>query len=152
LQKLNSKQIAWLAPPAYLIHLFDEYFSAEGLPNWISGVFNVNLSVDDFIIINSIGFVAVLITITLYSLDKIGHFFPAALGVLFFINGIIHLVASIFTASLSPGTISGVLLYIPLGILIFGRIFPALTEVQRSLAIVTGIIIQIIVSAAAFNI
>jgi hypothetical protein len=130
----------------------DEHLSAEGLPNWISGVFNISLSTDDFIVINSIGFAAVLVIITLYSLDKIGHFFPAALGILFFTNGALHLIVSIFTASLSPGTISGALLYIPLGVLIFRRVFPALNEVQCSLAIVTGIIIQIIVSVVAFNI
>jgi len=49
LQKFNSKHIAWLIPPAYLIHLLDEHLSAEGLPNWISGVFNISLSTDDFI-------------------------------------------------------------------------------------------------------
>jgi len=149
---LSSKHITWLLPAAYLIHLLDEYFSGDSLPDWISAVFNVSLSLDDFIIINSIGFAAVLVIITLFSLDKIDHFFPAALGILFFTNGIIHLIASIFTASLSPGTISGVILYVPLGVLIFRKIFPALTRGQRSLAVVTGIIIQIIVSAVAFNI
>ena len=152
MRKLNSKHIAWLIPPAYLIHLLDEYFFAEGLPNWISVVFNISLSVDDFIVINSIGFAVVLIIITLYSLDKIGHFFPAALGVLFFSNGIIHLVASIFTALLSPGTISGVIVYISLGILMFKKILPLLPGQQRYLSVATGIILHIIVSVIAFNI
>ena len=94
----------------------------------------------------------VLIITTLYSLDKIGHFFPAALGVLFFSNGIIHLVASIFTALLSPGTISGVIVYISLGILMFKKILPLLPGQQRYLSVATGIILHIIVSVIAFNI
>jgi hypothetical protein len=152
LNKVKPKHIVWFIPLAYLIHLFDEYFSGIGLPDWISAVFKVDLSLNDFILINTIGFAATIFIAVLYSLGKVNNVVIAALGTLFFVNGIIHVVASILTATYSPGTISGVILYIPLGVLIIKEIFPLLLESQRLLSIATGIIIHIIVSVIAFNI
>jgi hypothetical protein len=92
------------------------------------------------------------VIITLYSYDKIGQIFPAILGVLFFVNGLVHIAASLFTASYSPGTISGAVIYIPIGVLIFKKIFPPLTGQERTIAAAAGIIIHIVISAIAFNI
>lgn len=60
MDKLKPIHITWLLPFAYLLHLLDEYFMGAGLAKWISGLFKVNLSVSDFIVINSIGFGAVV--------------------------------------------------------------------------------------------
>lgn len=144
------KQIAWFIPAAYLFHLADEYFT--GFHQWFSGIFDVNLSLNDFIIINSIGFAATVTVATLYTLNKINHFVIAVLGILFFVNGIVHIAASIFTASYSPGTISACLFYLPLGYLVYKKIFPLIPEQQRSNSIAAGIIIQIVVAVIALNI
>jgi hypothetical protein len=58
-----------------------------------------------------------------YIIDK-NNTILVALGTLVFVNGMVHLVLSIFTFSYSPGTISSVVLFIPLGIIIFKRILP----------------------------
>ncbi len=149
---LKPKHIAWLIPLAYLFHLSDEYFMGEGFPNWFSGVFKVDLSNINFIIINSVGLIATVVIVILYTIDKVNNFVIAALGTLFFVNGIIHFLASLLTASYSPGTISGALLYLPLGYLIYKRIFSLVPEEQRSLSIATGIIIQVVVALVAMNI
>lgn len=151
MNKLKPKQIAWLIPPAYLLHLIDEYFSGAGFNNWYSSVFQVDLSVIDFITINSVGFAATLLIIILYSFNKTNVFLIAMLGSLFFINGLVHPIVSIVTATYSPGTLTGVLIYLPLGFLIFKKVFPLLPEKQRSLSIVTGFVIQLVVSFIAFN-
>ena len=89
MNKVKPKQIAWLISIVYLFHLADEYFT--GFPGWFSGIFKVNLSLSDFIFINSIGFAATIIIVFLYTLDKVHNFIIASLGTLFFINGIIRL-------------------------------------------------------------
>jgi hypothetical protein len=147
---ITPKQIAWFIPAAYLFHLADEYFT--GFHQWFSGIFDVNLSLNDFIIINSIGFAATVTAATLYSLNKLNHFVIAVLGILFFVNGIVHIAVSIFTASYSPGTISACLFYLPLGLLVYKKIFPLMPEQQRSISIAAGIIIQIVVAVIALNI
>lgn len=152
MNKLKPKQIAWLIPPAYLLHLLDEYFSGAGFSSWYSSVLKVDLSVNDFITINSVGFAITLLIVILYSFNKINIFLIAMLGSLFFINGLVHPFVSIVTATYSPGTLTGVLIYLPLGFLIFKKIFPLLPEQQRSLSVVTGLAIQLVVAIIAFNI
>ncbi len=152
MNKLKPKHIVWFIPPAYLLHLLDEYFLGVGLPDWFSGVFKVGFSLSDFIIINSIGFASTIVIAVLYRMGKVNDFIIAAMGTLFFVNGIIHLVASVLTATYSPGTITGLIIYLPLGFLIFKIIFPFLPEQKRSLSIAVGIIVHIIVSVVAFNI
>jgi hypothetical protein len=149
---LKPKHIAWLIPLAYLFHLLDEYFMGEGFPNWFSDVFRVDLSDINFTIINSVGLIASIVIVILYTIDKVNNFVIAALGTLFFVNGIIHFLASLFTLSYSPGTISGILLYLPLGYLIFKRIFPLIPQEQRALSFAAGIIIQVVVALVAMNI
>jgi hypothetical protein len=152
MNKISPKQIAWLLPIAYLLHLFDEYFSGEGFHNWFSEIFNVNLSLNDFILINSIGFAATLAIAILYNYNKVNNFIIAVLGTLFFFNGLVHIAATVITASYSPGTLSGIFVYLPLGFLIYKKIFPIIPQQQRFLPVVIGIIIQIVVAMVALNI
>lgn len=152
MNKIKPKQIAWFLPAAYLLHLLDEYFSGGGFHIWFSGIFDVSLSLNDFILINSIGFGAAVATAVLYNFDKVNNFIIAAFGSLFFINGIVHIVASAVTLTYSPGTISGLLIYLPLGWLIFKNIFPLIPEQQLVLSVAAGIIIQVAVALIALSI
>lgn len=139
-------------PSAYLIHLLEEYFGGVGFPYWFSNLLSVSMTPEDFILINAFGFSATLIIAILYNLDKVTDFIIAVLGILFIINGIVHLLATLFSATYSPGTITGVIIYIPLGILIFKMIFPRIKKEQRMLCLVTAIVVQIIVALIAYNI
>lgn len=139
-------------PSAYLIHLLEEYFGGVGFPHWFSNLLNISLTPENFILINAFGFSATLIITILYNLDKANDFIIAVLGTLFFVNGIVHLLATLFSATYSPGTITGVIIYIPLGILIFKMIFPRIKKEQRMLCFVTAIVVQIIVALIAYNI
>ena len=152
LKKIKPKHIAWLIPLAYLVHLFDEYFSGDGFPNWFSGIFDVSLSITDFVVINSIGLTATVITAILYKQGKVNNFIIATLGILFFINGIIHLIASGLTATYSPGTITGTIIYLPLGFVIFKNVFPLIPEQQRILSVIIGILAQVLIAVVALNI
>ena len=78
---IKPKQIVWLLPFAYLLHLCDEYFSGEGFAKWFSALFKVSLSVDDFIIINLFGFAATLLIAILYSFEKINNLHLPVLSV-----------------------------------------------------------------------
>jgi hypothetical protein len=150
MNKFGAKQIAWLIPVAYIFHLADEYFT--GFSDWFSRLFSVDLSLNNFILINSIGFTATILIAILSSFNKINSFVIAVLGTLFFVNGIIHTAATIFTGSYEPGTITGIFLYLALGYLILKKNFPLVPEEQRFLSVLAGIVIQIIVSLVAFNI
>jgi len=147
---VGSKHIAWFLPIAYLFHLADEYFT--GFPRWFSEVLKTDLSLNDFLIVNSIGFSTTIIITLLYTFNKTTGFIIAALGILFFVNGVVHIAATIFTLSYSPGTISGLLLYLPLGYLVYKKIFPLLPEQQRIISILVGMVIQIGIALLVLNI
>jgi hypothetical protein len=151
-ERIKVKQIAWFLPVAYLLHLLDEYFTGAGFAGWFSGLFKTGLSESNFIIINAVGFTAVLVIAILYTLGKANNFVLAVVGSLFFINGIIHPLVSILTATFSPGTITGVIIYLPLGVLVFKKIFPLLQEQQRMFSVILAIALHILVSVVALNV
>jgi hypothetical protein len=152
MDKIKPKHIAWFLPAAYLLHLLDEYFIGAGFAGWFSMLFKASLSESNFIVINAAGLTIVLLIAILYTLGKANNFVLATVGSLFFINGIIHPLVSFLTATFSPGTITGVIIYLPFGLIVFIKIFPLLQEQQRMFSVVLAIALQILVSVVALNI
>ncbi len=149
---MTPKHIAWFLPIAYLIHLIDKYFCGEGFHNWFSEMFNASLLLNDFIIINAFGLSSVSLITVLCTLKKVSHFIIAAIGSLFFINEIIHIAASVLTLSCSPGTIPGLLVYLPLGLLMYKKIFPLIPHPQQIWVVGGGLLFQVIVAGVACSI
>jgi len=149
MKALSPNQMAWLLPITILIHQLEEFFGE--FPLWYSDLLNVNLSKQDFILINAIG-------LFLFTSISLSYFFNknkiilVALGTLVFVNGILHTLLSLFTFSYSPGTISGLFLFIPLGIIIFKRIMPLLRGTEKIIAITIGIFVLFMVCLIALNI
>jgi hypothetical protein len=146
------RYLVWLLPFTYSLHIVEEYFAGGGLPNWFSNVFNATISNDDFILINTIALSGVIAFSIIYQFFKQNNVLFLALVTLFFANGIIHLLSSIFSLTYSPGTVTGLILYIPVGIFLFKRILPLLSYNQRVTGISIGIFIHIIVAIIAFNV
>ncbi|MBC8343049.1 MAG: HXXEE domain-containing protein [Bacteroidetes bacterium] len=146
---ISLNQIAWLLPVTLLVHQLEEYIGE--FPLWYSNLLNAQLSNQDFLVINGIGLFAFTVFAWSYFVNK-NKLVLASLGVLVFVNGILHLLLSIFTFTYSPGTISGVVLFIPLGIIIFKRIMPSLRDQEKIIAIASGILVLFTVSLIAFNI
>ena len=140
--------MAGLLPVALLAHQLEEYFGE--FPRWYSDLLNADLSNQDFLIINGVG-LFIISGIALSYLFNKNNVQLVALGTLILTNGIVHLLISVFTFSYSPGTISGVVLFLPLGIIIFKRILPLLRDGEKILAIMIGVIALFTVSTIAMN-
>jgi len=149
MKALSADQIAGLLPATLLVHQMEEYFGR--FPLWYSNLLNAQLSNQDFIIINGIGLFLITLIALSYLFNK-NNMILVTLGTLVFVNGIVHLLLSIFTFSYSPGTISGVVLFLPLGTIIFKKILPQLPKHERIIAISAGIIGLFSVSMIAMNI
>ena len=148
MKAIAPSMMAVLLPATLLTHQLEEYFGE--FPRWYSDLLNANLSNQDFLIINGIGLLIISIVALSYLFNK-NNVLLAALGTLIFTNGIVHLLLSLFTFSYSPGTISGVVLFLPLGIIIFKRILPLLRQGEKILAISIGVIALFTVSVIAMN-
>lgn len=140
--------MAWLIPVTLFVHQLEEYVGQ--FPLWFSDLLNADLSNLDFLVINSIGLVIISLLSLSYLLHK-NNILLAALGTLIFVNGMVHLVLSVFTFSYLPGVISSIALFLPLGAIIYKRILPLLREGERIIAIFIGIIALFTVSMIAIK-
>jgi hypothetical protein len=149
MKTFSPNQTAMLLPLSLLAHQLEEYFGK--FPIWYSNLLDAQLSDQDFIMINGIGLLLISGFSLSYFFNK-NNLILVALGTLIFVNGIIHLVLSIFTLSYSPGVISGVILFLPLGTSIYLRILPKLEKKEKIAAISIGLLLLFSVSMIAMNI
>lgn len=145
----TPNQIAWMIPTVLLIHQVEEYLGK--FPQWYSNFLNVQLSNRDFIVINSIGLFVIAGVSLSYYFNK-SNFILVALGTLIFVNGWVHVLASLFTLVYSPGAISGLMFFIPLGFIIYKKILPQLKPGEKVMAVAIGIFALIVVGTIASNI
>lgn len=105
----------WLFPLTYLLHLGEEYGGGEGFPAWLSRVAGAQLSVREFLVLNAIAFV--VMSVGVYLLRKhTWRWLLVGLSGTVLINSQLHLFGSVLTRSYSPGLISGLLCWLPLGV------------------------------------
>ena len=145
----SPNQIAWLIPIVFLAHQLEEYFGQ--FPQWYSDLLNAQLSNRDFIVINAIGLFVFTVASLSYFFNK-NNVILVALGTLIYVNGWVHFLASLFTLSYSPATVTGVVLFIPLGTVIYKKILPTLKPGEKVVAIVLGVLVLVLVGTIASNI
>ena len=107
----------WLFPVTYILHIGEEYWGGEGFPRWISRVAGVHLTADHFLILNCIGLVLMTAGIGLVSQWAVWRWTLTAFGGVVLLNGASHAIASIITRSYSPGLVTGLLCWVPLGVI-----------------------------------
>lgn len=148
----NTRFLVWFLPVSYLLHIIEEYYGGEGLPAWLSGFLNIDLSNPDFVTINSVAFTAVVVFAVIHSFIKENNLLFLALVTLFFVNGLLHLISSAVSFTYSPGTITGVLIYLPLGLYLFKLLYIKLAERKFYTGVMLGLLLHLLVIIVAWNI
>ena len=136
----------WLFPATYLLHIAEEDWG--GFPAWLSAAAGASLSRQDFLIINAIAF-AVMTTIVIAAQRGLGAWTIAALGTVVSINAALHIGGSVLTGSYSPGVVTATLLWLPLGLYTLRRLRHDLDTGELAAGILTGVLLHVLVSAAA---
>lgn len=109
----------WLLPLSYAIHIAEEHFG--GFVQWSARTSGSGLSVEAFLAATSAGAAVSLLGIFLSGRKRRHGWIPVMMATLFVLNGMMHLFTSIATGSYSPGLVSGLLLWVPLGSLVLAR-------------------------------
>lgn len=148
MKPLTANQMAGLLPVALFLHQVEEFHT--NFPLVFSNYLGVQLSDQDFITINGVGLFIVSVLSLSYFFHK-NNFILVALGSVLFVNGVVHTLVSLFTFSYMPGLITGAVLLLPLGFLVFRLLLLRLTERNRVLAIASGVVALISVSLIAMN-
>jgi hypothetical protein len=109
--------LLWLFPPAYAVHVLEELFAGEGFPAWLARIVGSPVPVEAFILVNLVGMVLLLAAVRRATRDERAGWMAIAIATIAALNGTVHLLGTLVTGRYSPGLISGVVLYLPLGAL-----------------------------------
>jgi hypothetical protein len=103
-----------LLPIALLVHQIEEWFG--GFPAWAAAILGSEISSERFLLINALGFALFVVGALAALLSPRMAWLGVSLAALVGLNGVLHGFASIAAGSYSPGTVTGLILYLPLSI------------------------------------
>lgn len=107
----------WLAlfPLTYALHVLEEATAGETFPVWLSRVAGASLSRGDFFLINAVGLLVITAAALVAGRNPGRTPLLPMLGTVVLVNGTLHVGATLLTGGYSPGAVTGLLLWIPLG-------------------------------------
>lgn len=142
---------ALLLIAAYVAHLCEELWGGPGFSAWTRTTLGAEVSPSRFLVIN--GSALPLFTAGIIGAVSSRHlaWFAAALSSLFVLNGVVHLLATAAFATYSPGTITGALLYLPLGGFTLHRMARVLPRRVFTRAAFAGVAVHALATIAALG-
>jgi Protein of unknown function with HXXEE motif len=140
---------AWLFPASYLVHILEEYWG--GFPVWVARVWGVESSSGNFLSWNGVALVMMTVGVALVLKTKSYRWLLVSFGTVVLINGLVHAGASILTKSYSPGLVSGLLLFVPLGAVTLLRARKKVNRRVLRAGVVVGVLLHVVVVLLAFG-
>lgn len=140
---------AWLFPISYLIHIMEEYWG--GFPAWIARFWGVESSLSNFLSWNGGAWVMMTVGVILVLKTKSYRWLLVSFGTVVLVNGLVHAIASVLTLSYSPGLISGLLLFVPLGAITLKRARANMNRRTFRAGLIVGILMHGVVVLLAFG-
>jgi len=143
-----APRVALLMPIAFMLHFAEEWFG--GLSAWTLDALGNELSSERLVLINAIAFPIFLIgTISAVYYPRMA-WFATAFAALLGLNGVLHALATLGLASYSPGTITGLILYLPLSVIVLRLSAARLSGRLFNGAVFFGFLIDVLISFLAF--
>jgi hypothetical protein len=139
--------LPWLFPLTYLLHLTEELWGGEGFTIWLNTFVGAELAESQFVVLNGLGWLLMVIGCWLINKYRSLRWLLVTLATVVLINALLHLLASVATMSYSPGVVTGILLWVPLGIY---SIWQSRREIKNRIfkrAVFVGIVISLVVLA-----
>jgi hypothetical protein len=141
--------LLWLFVPAYLAHVGEEWLG--GFPEWIATVVGRSLPAATFFVVNGVALVLLIAGLRAAIRTEKYGWIAVAVATVALVNTLAHAGGAALTGSYSPGLITAVVLYVPLGSLVMIR---ALDHAPRALlarGIAAGLLIHAGVFVVAFT-
>lgn len=105
--------LVWLLVASYAAHLVEEYVG--GFPEWFALIRGSPLPLEAFLAINAVGLAAMAAAARAATRREDLGWLGIGIATIVLLNGVAHLLASLVTATYSPGLLTGLVLYLPLG-------------------------------------
>lgn len=139
-----------LLPCAYLLHLAEEWWGGEGFAIWTGRALGAPVSTTRFLILNGIvwPFFAILTVVALRR--PAFSWFLTSFSTVVVVNAALHALGSLATGSYSPGLLTGLLLYFPIGIYALVSGSRQLRQPAFAYAVLGGVLFHALVAVIAF--
>ena len=139
-----------LFPLTYLLHIAEENYCGERFYNWASRLSGIHLTEQAFLQLNAIAWIVMTIA-CLMAVWKTISVIVIPLATVVLLNGTLHVAGTIFSATYSPGLVTGLLLWIPLGIMTLWQIHKIVSRGRFWIGVASGIVLHGLVSLAAIS-
>ena len=132
-----------LFPATYLAHIAEEYWG--GLPARTAELTGLGVPEAAFLGANALFWVLMLTASVLILRRPSRAPLVVALATIVTINATLHVGGALLTASYSPGLVSGVLLWLPLGVFALARGHRALSQRSFRSGVLVGLVAHLLV-------
>lgn len=132
----------WLFPVAYLLHVAEEYWVAGGFSAYVARTRGVNLSPEKFLIMNAVGWALMIVALLLAVRLKFSQWLMVCLAAALLLNGLSHTINGVARTEYNPGLVSGLLLFIPLGVVVLARLKGKMRGRRYVGALLVGVLIN----------
>jgi hypothetical protein len=109
--------LPWLFPATFLLHIAEEYWGGGGFSAYMERARGVHLPPSRFLLMNGIGLGLMALGVVLARRFGFTHWLLACYGAIVLGNGLSHTINSVISREYNPGVVSGLLIWIPLGLL-----------------------------------
>ncbi len=140
--------LLWLFVPAYLAHLAEEWWA--GFPEWIAVFARRPLPAAAFVAINAVALVVLIAAVRATTHRESNGWMAVAIATVFTLNALLHLLGSLASASYSPGMLTGVVIYVPLGLLTLLRAWHQQPPSEFARGAAAGVAVHAVVVIVAF--
>src|SRR5688500_16241930 len=135
--------LLWLFVPAYVIHIVEEWIA--GFPRWLAQIVGWPVPDAAFLIINGVALAVMIAAIRVATRAERHGWIGVAIATIMLVNTVAHTAGAVVTQSYSPGLVSAVVMYVPLGALVMIRAFDQAPRTQVKRGIIAGILLHAVV-------
>lgn len=142
---------SWLFPLTFLIHIAEELYGGEGYPAYLRRLRGVELTPTKFLVGQAIGLALIILGIFIARRLDFPRQLLVILGTVVAVNGLSHLITSVYYGGYGPGLISGVAIWIPLGLATLIRFKTSMQPHRYWLYVLLGIGINVAIAVFTLN-
>ncbi|HET6892925.1 MAG TPA: HXXEE domain-containing protein [Pyrinomonadaceae bacterium] len=135
----------WLFPITYAIHIAEELYGGEGYSAYLERLRGIHITHGKFMLAHGIGLVLMVFGILLARRLNFPNLFNVVLGTTVLVNSFTHTIQTLYHGEYVPGLVTGLLIWLPLGVATLVWFKKSLSSVRYLLSMVLGVGINVVV-------